>query len=151
MLKRNELPTVPPPFNIDRFAQDSEARIRARDAAPLSEPAPASSSFRTDPAPLATGDAEADDPKSERRLATRSNPESATPEAWARSMTGLPRLAVPFDLLKAMPLDHRAGYVLSLMDGSIDLETMADISTIPRDEVLRIVRYLYEGGIVEFR
>jgi hypothetical protein len=37
------------------------------------------------------------------------------------------------------------------MDGNVDLETLAQVSTMPRDEVIRIVRDLYESGIVEFR
>jgi len=55
------------------------------------------------------------------------------------------------DLLKRLPLDHRAGFLLSLMDGAMDLETMVEIAGMPREDVLRVVRDLYESGVVDFR
>jgi hypothetical protein len=131
MVRRSELPTVPPPFNAARFAKDSDAKLAA--ATPQTP----------EPAPLA---------ESEMRLVTRPPTGVApTDEAWARSMTGSPIAARPLDELKGMPLDHRAAYLLSWMDGSVDLETLAQVSTMPRAEVIRIVRDLYESGIVDFR
>jgi hypothetical protein len=130
MRRRSELPTVPPPFNVDTFAKDSDAKMTVT--------APRQRSER----PQA---------RSERRLITRPKMAAAiTDEGWARDMTGL-LAALPLEQLKGMPLDHRAGYLLSWMDGSIDLEMLVEVSTMPRDEVLRIVRDLYEAGIVEFR
>jgi hypothetical protein len=58
---------------------------------------------------------------------------------------------MPVDLLKRLPLDHRAGFLLSLMDGAIDLDTMVEIAGMPRREVLRLVRDLFESGVVDFR
>ena len=133
MVRRSELPTVPPPFNAARFAKDSDAKLAA--AAP--------SAPKREEAPLA---------ESEMRLATRPPIGVApTDEAWARSMTGSPVAARALDKLKGMPLDHRAAYLLSWMDGTVDLETLAQVSTMPRAEVIRIVRDLYESGIVDFR
>jgi DNA-binding IclR family transcriptional regulator len=40
---------------------------------------------------------------------------------------------------------------MSLMDGQLDLPTLAEISGMPREEVLRLVRGLYESGVVDFR
>jgi hypothetical protein len=118
---------VPPPFNVDAYAKDSDAKVGV----------------------TAAGDAPG--ARSERRLITRPKMVAAiTDEGWARDMTGL-LAALPLEQLKGMPLDHRAGYLLSWMDGSIDLEMLVEVSTMPRDEVLRIVRDLYEAGIVEFR
>ena len=129
--RRSELPTVPPPFNVARFAKDSDAKLAA---AAASVPAEA------------------------RRRIVRDAPRDATPggvaatdEAWARAMTGSLVAAIPLTELKGMPLDHRAAYLLSWMDGTVDLETLAQVSTMPRAEVIRIVRDLYESGIVEFR
>jgi hypothetical protein len=132
MRRTSELPTVPPPFNVVRFAKDSDARLGV--------------------AAVSANDG-ADDPrKSERRLVTRPKMAAvSTDEAWARSMTGSLATARPLDELKGMPLDHRTGYLLSWMDGSIDLDTLVEVSTMPREEVLRIVRGLYESGVVEFR
>jgi hypothetical protein len=129
--RRSELPTVPPPFNVDRFAKDSDAKLTAASASVPAE------------APTAA---------SETRLATRRpNAIADTDEAWARSMTGALVAATPLDELKGMPLDHRAAYLLSWMDGSVDLETLVQVSTMRREEVFRIVRDLYDSGIVEFR
>jgi hypothetical protein len=129
-MRRSELPTVPPPFNVDRFAKDSDAKLVAP----------------TDGQPdeRAVG-------RSETRLATRPAMAAVvSDDAWARQMTGAVRVAIPLELLKGMPLDHRAGYLLSWMDGSVDLDTLVEVSTMPRAEVIRIVRDLYESGVVQF-
>ncbi len=57
----------------------------------------------------------------------------------------------PLVQLKGMPLDHRAAYLLSWMDGTIDLDTLIEVATMPREEVLRLVRKLFDSGLVEFR
>ena len=129
--EKSELPTVPPPFNVDRFAKDSEARLIASAASVPDE---------------------ARVLESEMRLVTRPPMEVAdTDETWARAMTGSLVAVTPLVDLKGMPLDHRVAYLLSWMDGTVDLETLVQVSTMPREEVIRIVRDLYESGIVEFR
>ena len=55
------------------------------------------------------------------------------------------------DELKRLPLDHRAGFLLSLMDGAMDLETLVEVAGMPQGEVLRLVRDLFESGVVDFR
>lgn len=129
-MRRSELPTVPPVFDVERYAKDSDAKLAAAVPAPGEGP----------PA------------HSEMRLATR-RPEAAasTDEAWARAMKGALMASVPLDELKGAAIDHRAAYLLSWMDGTVDLQTLLEVSTMPREEVLRIVRDLYESGIVEFR
>jgi hypothetical protein len=137
MRRRSELPTVPPPFNVVRFAKDSDAKLGV---------VTTSANDGND------GNDGAEDLKSERRLVTRPKMAAvATDETWARSMTGPLATTRPLDQLKGMPLDHRTAYLLTWMDGSIDLDTLVEVSTMPREEVLRIVRDLYESGIVEFR
>jgi len=66
-------------------------------------------------------------------------------EAWARTIVGTPRVTMGYDELKHLNVDHRAGFVLSLMDGSLDLETLIDLA------VLELVRGFYEAGVVVFR
>jgi hypothetical protein len=66
-------------------------------------------------------------------------------------MIGAPAVIMAPDDLRRLPLDHRAGFLLSLMDGTIDLETIIEVSGIPRAEALRFVRDVYEAGIVVFR
>jgi hypothetical protein len=131
--RSSDLPTVPPPFNAARFAKDSDAKIAlksaARDAAAKGEP-----------------------PQSEMRIATRPRLEAVDAnEIWAHSALGLLVVLMSPDELKRLPLDHRAGYLLSRMDGTMDLETLVEVASLPRGEVLRMVRDLVDSGVVAFR
>jgi len=127
---RSNRPTAPPSFDVEQYAKDSDARIAS---VKLHEPA-------------------GTHPRSETRMATRPPVGGGlTDEAWARLMTGAPTVTMPLADLRRLPLDHRAGFVLSLMDGSMDLETLVDASAMPREDILRIVRDLYQSGVVEFR
>jgi hypothetical protein len=145
--RRSERPTVPPSFDVAQYAKDSEARMRR---------ATPSAARRSQPAlelDLEEGfEAAAPKAQSEVRLATRPNL-AATPtdEAWARSMAGAPYVAVSGAELMRLPLGHRAGFLLSRMDGKSDLETIIAVSAMPRDEALRLARDLYESGVIAFR
>lgn len=66
-------------------------------------------------------------------------------------MVGCPYVALTGEALKRLPLDHRAGFVLSLMDGSIDLETVIELCAMQRDDALTLIRDLYESDVVRFR
>ena len=66
-------------------------------------------------------------------------------------MSGAPVVVMASDSLKRLPLDHRAGFVISLMDGALDLETIVELCGMERDEALGLVRNLYESGVVIFR
>jgi hypothetical protein len=46
--------------------------------------------------------------------------------------------------------DPRTGFLLSLIDGSTTLETIVDVSGMPKADALRILRDFVEGGIVRF-
>jgi hypothetical protein len=76
---------------------------------------------------------------------------ASTDEAWARAMPGVLVVVTPPERLKRLPLDHRAGFLLSRIDGATDLETLIEIAAMPRHEALRIVRDLFESGVVDFR
>jgi hypothetical protein len=138
MPHKSDWPTLPPAFDVAQFAKDSDRRIaRAKPVDPDPEL----------PLPQA-----AVPEQSEIRLLTRPEMGAAvTDDAWARGTTGVPVVVMPVDLLKRLPLDHRAGFLLSLMDGAIDLDTMVEIAGMPRREVLRLVRDLFESGVVDFR
>jgi hypothetical protein len=41
--------------------------------------------------------------------------------------------------------------LLSLMDGTMDLATVVEVSAMPRNDALRVVRDLFESGVVAFR
>jgi hypothetical protein len=118
-------PTVPPAFDVPQFARDSDRWAKA-----------------------AADDS--NEKASEVRLATRRIDPLGTNDAWARSVTGVPRVTVTGDALKRLPLDHRAGFLLSLMDGSLDLETIIEVSAMSHDDALALVRDLYDSSIIEF-
>jgi hypothetical protein len=134
MGRSSDLPTVPPPFNVARFVKDAEAKVAVASAKTIAPP---------------DGDGT---PQSEMRISTRPHMRAIeTDEAWARTAVGVLVVQMSLDELKRLPLDHRAGYLLSRMDGSIDLETLVAVAALPRDEVLRMVRDLSDSGVVAFR
>lgn len=122
---------MPPEFDVAKYAKDSDAHILG---------------VRKDE----SGE-QSKQPRSETRLSTRPNmPAAITDEAWARAMTGAPVVVVPPAELVRLPLDHRAGFLLSRMDGYIDLDTLVEVSAMRRADALRLVRDLCDSGIVEF-
>lgn len=54
------------------------------------------------------------------------------------------------DLAK-LPLDHHAGFILSLIDGSSTLDDIVDASGLPTDDVLRIIGELIAKAIIGLR
>jgi hypothetical protein len=132
MATRSERPTSPPSFDVSEYARDSDARMRAR------QPEAQAASPRI--------------PRSETRLTTRPKLSVAiSDEAWARGMTGAPVIAISSDELRRLPLDPHGGFLLSQMDGTIDFETVIEISPMPRADALRILRHLIESGVVVLR
>ena len=124
-----------PSFDVAQYAKDSEARVgKVPPVVPAETPIAVPS------------------PRLEERRATRPGTGGVVvpDESWARGVTGAPTVTMERDRLKRLPLDHRAGFLLSLMDGAIDLDTVVEVSAMPRAEVLRVVRDLVEGGVVEF-
>jgi len=58
------------------------------------------------------------------------------------------RVAVPGDQIRWLSLDHRAGFVLSLIDGSSSVEELLDISGMTRLDALRILFTLYDQRVI---
>jgi hypothetical protein len=133
MIRKSERPTVPPEFDVVKYAKDSDAHIAGVRREDVS------------------GERPTKQPRSETRLSTRPNMAAAvTDEAWARSMTGAPIVVIPPAELVRLPLDNKAGFLLSRMDGYIDLDTLVEVSAMRRADALRLVRDLYDSGVVEF-
>jgi hypothetical protein len=57
-------------------------------------------------------------------------------------------VAVSPEELKGFTLDHVSGFLVSVMDGATDVETILDISGLPRLLALRHIRSLLERGII---
>jgi hypothetical protein len=64
------------------------------------------------------------------------------------SLQNVPVLAVSPDELQKRSLDHRAGFLLSQLDGQSSIEDLLDVVGMPRAEAFRILAQLIEAGIV---
>jgi hypothetical protein len=63
----------------------------------------------------------------------------------------VPIVTVSRDQLKWLTIDHRAGFVLSLVDGVSSLEMILDVSGMPELDALRILAELAQQRIISFR
>ncbi len=132
MVRNSQRPTVSPPRGAAKHAKASEGLAADRPVDALDEP----------------GDTH---PRSETRLSTRPQMSAVDDELWAGSMIGMPVLAVPPAELRLLPLDPRAAFLLSQMDGRTDLDTVLELSAMSRAKALRLVRQLYVSGVVDFK
>ena len=57
-------------------------------------------------------------------------------------------VAIPADEIRWLSLDHRAGFLLSLVDGSLTIEEILDISGMSRLDALRIMFTLLDQRVV---
>ncbi len=64
------------------------------------------------------------------------------------SLNQVVQVIVADDQIRWLSLDHRAGFLLSLADGSSRVEDLLDISGMPRLEALRILFTLLEQGAI---
>ncbi len=152
----DDRPTLIPDFDPEAFARDSEMRVRA---IPLGE----------------GGEATIDQA---RRLHREGDDESAlfllsrllelsplhqeATKLGADCRAGLEQqcvstlggsqsvlvVAVSTEELKSFELDNVSGFLLSLIDGLTDLETLLDLTGLPRLLALRHLRSLVDRGIV---
>lgn len=63
----------------------------------------------------------------------------------------VPTVMVARDQLRWLSIDHRAGFVLSLIDGVSSLEMILDVSGMPELDALRILCELAQQRIIAFR
>ena len=64
---------------------------------------------------------------------------------------GVPVVVVPQAQMQWLSIDHRAGFVLSLIDGFSTLEMVIDVSGMQRLDALRILHALVQQRIVAFK
>jgi len=62
------------------------------------------------------------------------------------SLEQIPWLAIDASKLRSLDADHVTGFVLSQVDGEVTLETIIDLSGMPRLDALRILHRLVEQG-----
>jgi len=63
----------------------------------------------------------------------------------------VPFVAIPLDQLRWLSIDHRAGFVLSHVDGVSTLEQVLDVSGMPLLDTLRILYELVQHRVIAFR
>lgn len=63
----------------------------------------------------------------------------------------VPWLMVTLDELRELPIDPRAAYLVSLVDGHCSIEMIADVAGMPRVEVAGVFAMLARLGAVELR
>ncbi len=63
----------------------------------------------------------------------------------------VPFVAVPPEQLRWLSIDHRAGFVLSHVDGACSLEQILDVSGMPTLDALRILYELAQQRVIAFR
>jgi hypothetical protein len=63
----------------------------------------------------------------------------------------VPLVAIPREQLRWLTIDHRAGFILSHVDGISNLEEIIDISGMPELDALRILSELAQQRIIAFR
>ena len=61
---------------------------------------------------------------------------------------GVPRLAMAEGVISSLALDHRAGFLLSRIDGASSIDELLDVSGMPRLETLRLLCELVDQGVV---
>jgi hypothetical protein len=66
-------------------------------------------------------------------------------------LTRVPMVIVPPTQIRWLSMDHRAGFVLSLIDGSSTVEMLLDVSGMAKIDALRILSELVQQKIVGFR
>jgi hypothetical protein len=63
----------------------------------------------------------------------------------------VPLVVVPRTQMRWLSMDHRAGFVLSLIDGSSSVDMILDVCGMPKLDALRILHELVQQKIVAFR
>jgi hypothetical protein len=155
--QNSERPTVVPDFDPEAFARDSEIKQRAASASAVAhEPT-------IDRARRLHADGEYEQALSPleglldlvplhpeaRRLSDQCR-EALERECLSSvgSQSAVLVVAVSSEELKTFALDNVSGFLLSLMDGASDVETILDICGQPRLLALRRLRSLLDRGIV---
>jgi len=69
-------------------------------------------------------------------------------ESKLGSLSGIPRLAIKPEEVMWLNLDHRAGFLLAQIDGTVDFESLFALSGLPRLDTARILANLIADGVI---
>jgi hypothetical protein len=67
------------------------------------------------------------------------------------SVVRVPVLAIAMRDLPTHKLDHKAGFVVSRVDGELSIEGLLDVGAMPRLDALKIIADLVEAGVLRLR
>lgn len=70
-------------------------------------------------------------------------------ESKLQPLTNVPRLAIKPEEVMWLNLDHRAGFLLSQIDGQVDYESLFALSGLPRLDTARILASLLSEGVIQ--
>lgn len=96
----------------------------------------------------------ADAPENLVALECRSKSSTALEGIYAArlgSMSHSPIVAMSPAQMDGLEIDHRAGFLLSLVDGASTIEAILDMCGMPRLDALRILRELVQRGVIRLR
>jgi tetratricopeptide (TPR) repeat protein len=69
-------------------------------------------------------------------------------ESKLAPLTRIPRLAIKPEEVMWLNLDHRAGFLLAQIDGTVDYESLFALSGLPRLDTARILATLIADGVI---
>ncbi len=69
-------------------------------------------------------------------------------ESKLAPLSRIPRLAIKPEEIMWLTLDHRAGFLLAQIDGTVDFETLFALSGLPRLDTARILANLITEGVI---
>jgi hypothetical protein len=70
------------------------------------------------------------------------------PVSGGIALESVPRLVRRPQSLTGLPLDHKIGFVLALIDGETNVQTLIDVAGMPPLEVVSTIEHLVELGVV---
>jgi hypothetical protein len=91
------------------------------------------------------------DPNDHDAVSYRARCQDVLTKMWTARLGSLDRsvrLLIPEDEIRWLSVDHRAGFVLSLVDGSATFDEILDMSGMERLEALHILAELLDRGVI---
>ena len=161
----DDVPTTPPPANVQALV-DETARVTPTPeeptAAPPPPPLPPTAKEMNDR--VSVGDfsgalaiaeklleADPDDREAEDVAETCRTTLKKMYRARIGNLDRVPVVSVARDQMRWLSIDHRAGFVLSLIDGVSTVEMILDVTGMPELDALRILSELVQQRIIGFR
>ncbi len=67
------------------------------------------------------------------------------------SLTGTPYIAMALQEVQRLPLDPRAGFLMSIIDGASTIPDLCDLAGMPEDEVVSVLTELARHKVIAFK